>query len=465
MNRWRINASLVVVDYSDEILGPCLLFESGQKTLRLPRVTLTAANFLPRELGPGEDFFHSVEPINTWVEETLGWPVHALRCLSSHDDATREVTDTVWAMELRSGTPSSVLRVPVATLQTNDFDEEIRAPIAAWRHWSIAQPPERTPWSNPGWLQAMSNAVNKALRDAGREVTGPVVQVRSWERSTVLRFPTSSGNAWVKVVPTLFAHEVDVTAWISCHCPGVVPRVLAAQHDALGHWLIMEDHRGRPLDTIVDAPLWEQALRAFSRLQLSLSSRAEELVRLGCPLRSLSDLPAAAARLLADRELLTSTHHGLSSEEYSTLGRSLFFIESTVRALENVPIPYSLDHADLWSGQVILRGCDASPEWMFLDWSDCAVTHPFLSAYFFLDDARGGFDETAVNQMRRAYLEEWSGSADIKTLERIMSLVELVAPLERAVFYRERLLPSFEMAWEMQPRFFGHIRALLGQLP
>jgi hypothetical protein len=68
-------------------------------------------------------------------------------------------------------------------------------------------PPQRRPWARPEWFAPMEQWIADQLQHVGLARNGPVAQVRTWERSCVLRVSTTSGDVYTKAVPAMFAHE------------------------------------------------------------------------------------------------------------------------------------------------------------------------------------------------------------------------------------------------------------------
>ncbi|MFD4641160.1 phosphotransferase family protein [Lentzea sp. NPDC058436] len=85
-----------------------------------------------------------------------------------------------------------------------------------------ADAPHRLPWARLGGPSELV-----AWADGHVDRTGPAVQVKSWNLSSVHRLPTANGSAWLKTVPPFFADEGAVIAVVAEHDPGLVPQVIA----------------------------------------------------------------------------------------------------------------------------------------------------------------------------------------------------------------------------------------------
>ena len=66
------------------------------------------------------------------------------------------------------------------------------------------------------------------LRAAGRRVTGPAVQRKTWNLSALFQLPTGNGPAWLKTTPRFAADEGSVIAAFARADPSLVPPVIGA---------------------------------------------------------------------------------------------------------------------------------------------------------------------------------------------------------------------------------------------
>jgi hypothetical protein len=87
-----------------------------------------------------------------------------------------------------------------------------------------APPPLRPPWARPGWLDEATAWIHARLGERGLAATGPIVQVKVWSISCLLRVPTSGNILYFKAVPPLFAQESRITEALGRRYPGHAPR-------------------------------------------------------------------------------------------------------------------------------------------------------------------------------------------------------------------------------------------------
>ena len=77
----------------------------------------------------------------------------------------------------------------------------------------VADHPLRMPWARPG-----GRAADFAWALGLVEPTGPAVQHRTWNLSSIWSIPTGRGRAWLKSVPGFFDHEGAVLGLLAGPC-------------------------------------------------------------------------------------------------------------------------------------------------------------------------------------------------------------------------------------------------------
>lgn len=61
------------------------------------------------------------------------------------------------------------------------------------------------PWARADGLRQLLHWVSRTLTAAGRPVTGPAEQLRTWNLAGLFRLPTALGPVWLKAVPRFAA--------------------------------------------------------------------------------------------------------------------------------------------------------------------------------------------------------------------------------------------------------------------
>lgn len=446
-------------------------------------------------------FWQEVGHVNQAVADRLGLRAATLRCLHTDYDPAQERVRTVYALEsldpswqppagARWATAQALGWTPHApsvdlALEGSPITPPVVAEsVAAWfasRQPAPLQPsptpsaPARVPWYEPGWFGEAEAWIHNALGQVGRTPTGPMVQVRSWQRSCLVQIETDLGQVYFKAVPAMFAHEPAITHALAGRFPRHIPQVLA-RHPGRP-WFLMEAVPGRSLETSEDPEIWERAVRTFALIQIDLISRAERLQDLGCPRRPLSTLVDQVQALLDDESLLlTGRPAGLSPEELTTIRGMLPELGRKARRLAEIPVPATLEHGDFWPGQVLIvpeiepsangngqsrpRSSLNAPRAVFIDWSDCSIAHPFFSLSFFDDILEmEGFVPDVANlreRLRTAYLGPWTLYAPMPQLVEAFELARPLAAIHNALIYQQQILPGMAQRWEMHymPPFF-----------
>lgn len=303
------------------------------------------------------------------------------------------------------------------------------------------------PWASPGWWPALVDWI----RAASRAPVAAVEQVRAWDLSTVARVRLADGGTlYYKAVPRGFGAEPALTEWLARRMPGRVPAVLARDPDHRG--MLLATCAGERLDTTGSLAAWERVARVYGEVQRASASDRAALVELGVPHRPLAELPAAWERLLADAACLKpGSHADLTDDEIAGL-RALGGARVAEWVLR-LGAHEALEHGDFHSGNAFVAG-DAVA---VIDWTDAAVTHPFLSLATFMrsicHEPRLGADAAA--RVARAYLDAW-GAADVD-----LAALARVGAVFQAVHHRERLVPLIHRYDEIRTGVPAYARAVL----
>jgi hypothetical protein len=320
--------------------------------------------------------------------------------------------------------------------------------------------PLRVPWSRRGWYWDAVRWIEAQVARTGSQMLGPPEQLRAWARSCVLRVPTAGGNLYFKALPRMFAHELPLLERLSERHPRNFPHLLAL--DAPRLWLLMEDFGGTTLHTIADVAVWEAALAELGRLQIELAARTDRLVANGVPYRGLDWLSAHIDWLLDSLPgLNVYGHTPLSGEELSQLREFARRLKEMCSELESYNLPLSLEHGDLSASNIVVND-----RFIYFDWSDCSISHPFfsLTAFYGESGVRLPNVPEVEARLRYAYLRPWTRFEPPDRLRSAFELAQVLAPLHGALGYYTHILPNMEHKWEMEnmPPFF--LRIMLDRL-
>jgi hypothetical protein len=270
---------------------------------------------------------------------------------------------------------------------------EVDGPVSGTQPWpaTLSEHPLRLAYARPGGPQA-DLAWARAKLD--QPLTGPPIQVRTWNLSSLWRLPTPGGEAWLKVVPPFFAHEGAVlTALAGEAVPALLaadgPRMLLAQVPGRDLYFAGRRRRGPMIDLLV-------------ALQRRWLGRTDELLALGaldCRAAALGQRIAS----LADRLKLGAAFAASLPRRFA--------------ALADCGPGDGLVHGDFHPGNFRGRG----DELTLLDWGDVAIGHPLLDVMAFVDRIPEASRPIALRRWKR----RWRG-VDFDRAWR------LIAPLEAA---------------------------------
>ena len=347
----------------------------------------------------GTPWWQDVEPVVRAIRERDGIEVTILRLLGAERDRPHGGGVTYLAEVAR--------RVPAA---------------APW-HGALDVQPLRHSFAKPGGPAVDLRWAEFLLLERGLRPTGPPVQVRTWNLSSLWRLPAADGTAWLKVVPPFFAHEGALLARLADER---VPILLGRDG---GRMLLAEaagdDCYGAPLPQLLEM------VSLLVGLQRSWSGRVDELLALGLPDWRAPALGAAIA------DVVEWTAHELSAEERAALGSFVRGLPERFAALAACGIGDTLIHGDFHPGN--FRG--AGRALTLLDWGDSGVGHPLLDQPAFLDRV----PEDSMTLVREHWLRLWRESVPNSDPVRAASLLAPIAAARQAVIYR-RFLDHIEPA-------------------
>ncbi|MFS8104985.1 phosphotransferase [Lentzea alba] len=145
-----------------------------------------------------------VEPVNETLEQLLGVPTTVLRVVSIRGGGSQAAGGGLITYHVEAhGEPD---RTKLHPAREPEADAPNRLPYAR-----IGGPAELVAWA-----------------DTEIERTGPAVQIRTWNLSTIHKLPTANGPVWLKAIPPFFTDEAAVIKMVAQHDPTLVPDVIAA---------------------------------------------------------------------------------------------------------------------------------------------------------------------------------------------------------------------------------------------
>ena len=405
--------------------------------------------------------------INAAMKAQLGITTTLLACIyDRYKDAEREDECRVYALENHS---------PEVALPANgrwvDAAELAALPLAVPEHRAVIEDwffglehaerrAKKSPWENLGWFNMASAWIVEQLERLGYTPSAPFEQVRTNFWSTALRIPTTTENLYFKASSAVFAaFEPVLTETLSRLVPRQVPPVLLVERQR--HWMLMRDG-GVPFRNNPQPDRSVEEIRQYATLQVALAPHMAEMLASGCPDQRLYRLPQLYEEALAATHLLHIDEvQGLPRSEYEQLHAFAPQLREMCAELASYNIPESLEHDDLHTGNVLTNG----DRYVFYDWGDACLAHPFISMFIALRDAkyRLEYDDATLERMRLAYLERWTEYAPMEQLQKAFTIAHHLGSLYRALtWYRLLSHMAPETHWMFGDAFPYFLRVFLG---
>ena len=308
------------------------------------------------------------------------------------------------------------------------------------------------------WRAEMQAWIHEQLDRLGASVTGPIEpRDRPW--SMIMQVPTSDGQVWFKANSPAASFEPALTLALGRWAPGTVLTPLAV--DADRGWSLLPD-AGTSLRTLLDAEpevrLWEDALQGYAALQRTVAGRIDDMLALRVPDLRPDTLPDHFDLLLDSPQVKDQIDvpDGIPAQRYAEV-RALR--PTFVRWCEQLAaggVPMSIDHCDLHDGQVFRAAGGSAGGWVFIDWADASVGHPFGTLHEAMKRATQRFslapDSAELTRLRDAYLEPWTDEHDTADLREAARLAMHLGLIGRAMAWY-RIFPMTEaFVWQLHGR-------------
>ncbi|MEO8970323.1 MAG: phosphotransferase, partial [Ktedonobacteraceae bacterium] len=175
-------------------------------------------------------------------------------------------------------------------------------------------------------------------------------------------------------------------------------------------------------------------------------------------------VPSLFERLLADTSVLqVGQQGGISQTELEQLCNFTPQVREMCDELASYQLPETLHHDDFHTNNILIN----EQSYVFFDWGDSAVTHPFCSMFAALRSAkyRLHYDEDALLRLRDAYLEPWVIHAVHASREHLLaafSIAQRLAMLSRVLTWYLVVSPLEDrLKWEYADAFPFWLRLFL----
>lgn len=393
--------------------------------------------------------------IRAEVQRHFGLTTTVVRQLYEQSDESQQRVDQTFLLENHGAAwrpPEQMRWIAPAAFDQNTLTHPEQARTVANCLQEIATgitPPQRAAWEHPGWFRQAEAWIHNQLTHLGQPPTGPVEQVKLWFLSCILRVPTAQGMVYFKATngSPLMVNEAELTQRLAQLFPAVMPQPLAL--DGARDWVLLADF-GPEVGWDATVETREAALVAFAQLQIASAPQVDKLLAHGCIDRRLPKLAEQIAPLLTDPALMVL----IDGEQQQRLQAVAPRLVELCQQMAQYKVPATLVHGDLHMSNVARRG----EQFVFFDWSDACVAHPFLDMIAILHEK----DVALQTRLRDAYLATWT---QYEPMERLLELWQMAYPLcalHQAVSYRaiahhsEHGCTGPMIGWAM-PFWFGKI--------
>jgi Phosphotransferase enzyme family len=333
------------------------------------------------------------------------------------------------------------------------------------------QPP---PWTDAGWLPAVTEWVRLQLAARGLEPGGPMTpRARAW--STVLEVPTSQGRVWFKTTAPSMASDARLTDLLAGLAADLVLAPIAV--DAARGWMLLPDGGQRLRDAMDPAQrldAWTAMLPRYAELQMASAARPELLFEAGALERRPGHLPSQLEALLEEPDsLLIGQQGGLSGEQVAEIRALLPRLGEVAQRLTGAGIPDAIQHDDLHDGNVLVTADGGS--WI-VDWGDAGIGHPFATLLVTLRSVESALElegwspygemRPELARLRDAYLEPWTILMPRDELVELVPLATWTGMIGRALTWRAALgHADYEQYAEFRDAVSGWLEELLAAAP
>jgi hypothetical protein len=274
----------------------------------------------------------------------------------------------------------------------------------------------RSPWARVAGIREVLSWAAEELGAAGRRVTGPAVQRKTWNLAALFRLPTDKGPVWLKTTPRFAADEASVIAAFARVDPALVPPVIGAgpRRVLLGHL---------PGEDCWDASpqIITSAVQRLATAQAVLASQPASFPP-GLPDRRT---PVIAGQI---RALLDGQAGGELTAEEVTAARGLL---SRFPLLDECGLPDTVVHGDFHPGN---WRSDGRPP-AIVDWADAHIGNPVLDGLRACDFLPARKRPAAA----AAWIDAWASRIPGCEPARALRIARTLAHLIYAVRYQEFL--------------------------
>ncbi len=417
---------------------------------------------LPRWKGTFNVPWEMVDHVNRQVMKLWGLKATTLRCLCNRVHHDQQRLCRIYELETHG---NSGIRAPEGCRWVSMEDlENIRIPepghsllLHSWfaeGNLSSVEANMDTPWRRAGWLAVAVSWGLDQLKRHRISLLGSIEQVRVSHKSVLLRVPTSEGEVYFRAARRPLDINERLLDWeLRPHFSEFIPGHIAS--DPRRGWSL-----ARTVGSCIQINEFEaeflsdldEAIGAMALFQQNTARHVPTFLELGLPDRRIDKLANIVTPMIDE----VSTRRGILSKEEIRIIRERVprFLDACHR-LQSIELPAVLEHGDFSPGAV-----PVFPGFLFPDWSEPSVTHPFFRmAYPVI--CGNQTDQGILNRAREQYLRTWDNYLPSSKLREALDLATVLAPLHYASAFYFTEPANAETQWEVDGGLSYYLRKMI----
>lgn len=318
------------------------------------------------------------------------------------------------------------------------------------------------PWFNKDWSKKIKPQIISILTNQGFKSIISITQYYVSAISCILKIETEKGFIFCKsVLPPIFKNEPKITQALTSYLPDYFPEIVFTDNK---QGLILTKDFGKDiLSENKDFDNWLKTVKSYAKLQIEMIKNKDQLLNEGMFNRSLDSIGQQLKDMLKmSDKIFLDQENSITSEELNKLTDNFEKVENLIKELQFYNIPETIEHGDLHAGNIAIK----DNRIIFYDWSDCAISHPFISMRVFFwnfFDKDGKIKEkldyfpdisNSYNLLVDSYLNEWSEYGSKEDLKKAFEISQKVSYIAFVIQYIA-LVDSMEEHTKTQ--YKGHI--------
>ncbi len=404
------------------------------------------------------------EPIRNAVKTDFNLDVYSLftcPCETPTSETPRTLFQAMECVRPDGPVPPTAFWVPTSSLKIDSFrdSQDFRRICNVLRVLSNdTETCNEGPFAKPGWLRELCSWIAQQIEPLKFRLTGNFRQLNASSSFSLIRFETTDAAFWFKAVGKPNSHEFNIASVLTALFPAYLPRMVAARPE-WNAWLMREAEGASP-DGDANFSMWKTISARLGELQIASIHETPRLMAAGCRDVSVPSLLNCADEFFAIMADLMKQQNKmppsvLTSTELLRLNEQIKEILSLLAASG---IPDALNHLDFNPGNIFVSGDLCT----FIDWSEAAIGHPFLTFQYLLEHLTRIRPDHADRreELVSAYASQWHRFAPPSAVSHSLALAPLIAVFGYAVSTGTWREPETFAS----PRAAGYFRSLVRRM-